>query len=166
MDNFQNLKNVVHQPREQEAFSCRWRNQFRHGKLSSLQSLSKILDFDAVEPRTPAGSKCKKKVLETQGLMPKTFGSAGRARTADPVINSHLLYLLSYCGIGRSIGNTSERYLSSMAERKNYLGNELMNSLTLISVFVLASSSRSKSTSPFTVKTRTSLPATFTVALS
>jgi len=53
-----------------------------------------------------------------------------------------------------------------MAERKNYLGNELMNSLTLISVFVLASSSRSKSTSPFTVKTRTSLPATFTVALS
>lgn len=28
------------------------------------------------------------------------YGSLGRARTADPVINSHLLYLLSYQGIG------------------------------------------------------------------
>ncbi|GEM_PF-4390997 len=26
------------------------------------------------------------------------FGSPGRVRTADPVINSHLLYLLSYRG--------------------------------------------------------------------
>ncbi len=26
------------------------------------------------------------------------FGSPGRARTADPVINSHLLYQLSYRG--------------------------------------------------------------------
>ena len=29
-------------------------------------------------------------------------GSPGRARTADPVINSHLLYRLSYRGIGRA----------------------------------------------------------------
>jgi hypothetical protein len=28
----------------------------------------------------------------------RNLGSAGRARTADPVINSHLLYQLSYCG--------------------------------------------------------------------
>ena len=27
------------------------------------------------------------------------FGSASRARTYDPVINSHLLYLLSYRGV-------------------------------------------------------------------
>jgi hypothetical protein len=32
-----------------------------------------------------------------------TFGSAGRARTADPVVNSHLLYQLSYCGPGPKI---------------------------------------------------------------
>ena len=35
------------------------------------------------------------------GYLPKHNGSPGRARTADPVINSHLLYLLSYRGIGR-----------------------------------------------------------------
>jgi hypothetical protein len=39
-----------------------------------------------------------KKVPENQGLVLKIFGSAGRTRTADPVINSHLLYQLSYCG--------------------------------------------------------------------
>jgi hypothetical protein len=40
----------------------------------------------------------KQKALENQGLSFKNVGSAGRTRTADPVINSHLLYQLSYCG--------------------------------------------------------------------
>ncbi|GEM_PF-3075367 len=31
--------------------------------------------------------------------LPTDNGSPGRTRTADPVINSHLLYLLSYRGI-------------------------------------------------------------------
>ena len=32
-------------------------------------------------------------------------GSPGRTRTSDPMINSHLLYQLSYRGIGAKIGN-------------------------------------------------------------
>ena len=31
-------------------------------------------------------------------------GSAGRTRTADPVVNSHLLYQLSYCGMVSKTG--------------------------------------------------------------
>ncbi len=34
------------------------------------------------------------------GVLGSSYGSPGRTRTADPVINSHLLYQLSYRGIG------------------------------------------------------------------
>ena len=37
------------------------------------------------------------------------FGSQGRARTADPVINSHLLYQLSYLGINSVFNYTACR---------------------------------------------------------
>ena len=36
----------------------------------------------------------------TSNAWQKEIGSLGRARTADPMINSHLLYQLSYQGIG------------------------------------------------------------------
>ncbi len=38
------------------------------------------------------------------------FGSPGRIRTADPMINSHLLYRLSYRGINFSKKVRSERF--------------------------------------------------------
>lgn len=38
-------------------------------------------------------------MAEPQKLLKPKYGSPGRARTADPVINSHLLYRLSYRGI-------------------------------------------------------------------
>lgn len=39
-----------------------------------------------------------KKPQQSQGFFVEN-GSQGRARTADPVINSHLLYQLSYLGV-------------------------------------------------------------------
>ncbi len=40
----------------------------------------------------------KKKARFARALVLYRIGSPGRARTADPVINSHLLYRLSYRG--------------------------------------------------------------------
>src|SRR3990167_386780 len=47
-------------------------------------------------------------------LLVRSFHSPGRARTADPVINSHLLYRLSYRGILYPVlcVNSNIRYLN------------------------------------------------------
>jgi hypothetical protein len=49
-------------------------------------------------PASARGFKCFRILLESLKL---TSGSPRRTRTADPVINSHLLYRLSYRGILR-----------------------------------------------------------------
>jgi hypothetical protein len=50
-------------------------------------------------PRKSEGGKNKKAYIAVSLFERFRIGSPGRARTADPVINSHLLYRLSYRGI-------------------------------------------------------------------
>ena len=54
---------------------------------------------DTTRPRwgIPSGSRDNQRVVPAVGQ--KKYGSPGRTRTADKVVNSHLLYQLSY---GRS----------------------------------------------------------------
>ena len=50
------------------------------------------------------------------------FGSPGRTRTADKVVNSHLLYQLSYRGIGSAHG----RKCYNLINRKDLLPEILL----------------------------------------
>jgi hypothetical protein len=50
-------------------------------------------------------------------IEPRSFGSSGRIRTADKVVNSHPLYQLSYRGLVLSLSIT-------VFDRKNIVGGE------------------------------------------
>ena len=58
---------------------------------STLSRISTMLKASWLES---SASRCTPKTFKSYEI-----GSPGRARTADPVINSHLLYRLSYRGI-------------------------------------------------------------------